>query len=69
MDLNRDIERQDYDRKKTIRKQGDASVEFAENKDSKYAFQNYTGLDIQMYFARQIPAQGIAANQQILTQK
>ena len=52
MDLNRDTERQDYDRKKTIRKQGDACVEFAENKDSKYAFQNYTGLDIQMYFAR-----------------
>lgn len=67
--LNRDTERQNYDKNKNIRKQGGVGVECAENKDSKYAFQNYTGLDIQMYFARQIPAQGIAANQQILTQK
>lgn len=77
---NRDTERQNYDKNKNIRnythtKQGVNGVECGENKDSKYAFQNYTGLDIQMYFARQIPfvgcgvAQRIAVNQQILTQK
>ena len=52
MVLNRDTERQNYDNNKNVRKQGGACVECAEDKGSKYAFQNYTGLDIQMYFAR-----------------
>ena len=51
------------------RKKVGACGECAENKDSKYAFQNHTGLDIQMYFARPTPVERIAANQQILTQK